>query len=376
MAIPAALQFVGNLLPQVISAVAPSLTSLYNNKRNISATNETNQTAMDFSRESASTAFERQKELLEYNSPANQVQRLSDAGLNPSLAYSNLDFSFPSVDQASTPSLSVPTSNLSFSFDDMLKLSQKNRLDAAAENETKLTDAEVENLFKGLDVKDAEIKSLQANVDMLTARISEMNSNATYLDSKTRLNLLDEYIRSNAKDSIVSSLVSQGIMDRTKASYFGDYMAASILNLKHQANMYLSQAHLSQAQVQVANAMARYYKASAIGQENENVISGTKADAYGLPQSLLGDYDFSQNAPFGLQYEVATMLNNRDIGTNSVKQGNLNNQILTMSAEYARVFGNSENTFRYINGLIGTADHVLEYMFNGISRVRGLRLGK
>lgn len=83
-----------------LGSVAGALASMWN----VNQQNKMNQQNLDFSRESATTAFERQKELMnmqnEYNDPAAQMQRYVDAGLNPNLVYG-------------TPNLSAAPSSVS-----------------------------------------------------------------------------------------------------------------------------------------------------------------------------------------------------------------------------------------------------------------------
>lgn len=215
-----------------------------------------------FASDSANIAFQRQKELLDYNSPAYQVQRLRDAGLNPALAYSGEVPSIPSVNSADNPTTSPIKPDFSV-MDAKLKEAQIRRLDTAADNESQLTDAEVKSLFKGLEVKDEEISQLRASVEVMTSQVQEIQQRITNMSTENRQKLLDVWFKQDTYGERLRLIQNDLKVSDSRAKNIDAYFAASILGLQSQAQNYLASANLSYKQSAIAQQLARIYSNNA-----------------------------------------------------------------------------------------------------------------
>ena len=272
------------IAPVVAAAIVAGLSaivggigsSIYNARKQ----EETNETAMQFSHEEAELAHQRSKDLLDYDSPQYEIDRLVKAGLNPNLAYDNLSGGVPTGAKADTPSLRAPSIDVDSGVDEALKVAQINRLNAAADNESDLTEAQVQNLYKGLDLKDAEIKVLDEQSKVLGQSVIESNARIALYGQKQRETALDNYFKSATMGDRIDSVAEQFKITRTQALWTERYMAASVLGLRSQANMYLSQANLNNVQSQVFRELGSLYYEQRVNWNLQNQRDATVTAAY------------------------------------------------------------------------------------------------
>lgn len=131
-----------------------------------------------YSKAAASKQFERELYLMdkqfdndlemwnkqnEYNSPANQMKRLQDAGLNPNLMYSNGNAgnatSMPTMSKGSVSMASAPRAKYNIDFSKLMPLMQMENLNAqnklinaqTIEAEERAKGVTLDNIRKGID---------------------------------------------------------------------------------------------------------------------------------------------------------------------------------------------------------------------------------
>lgn len=111
-----------------------------------------------------------------YNSPSAQMQRFRDAGLNPNLIYGELGNGLntaPSVPQGDVPSARIsPFGNpvdVSPMVQTRLMDAQIEALKAKTENETRMTEAQIERFAHLNNVSVVEVRKYEAEIDNINA---------------------------------------------------------------------------------------------------------------------------------------------------------------------------------------------------------------
>lgn len=115
-----------------------------------------------------------------YNSPAAQIQRYIDAGLNPNLIYGQLGNglnSAPSVPQGEAVHGRAPFINTQMSLASTLqgKLldAQIERMQTQNENDTKFTDAQINRFAELNNLTEVEVKKATTEIDLVNSQIDE-----------------------------------------------------------------------------------------------------------------------------------------------------------------------------------------------------------
>lgn len=254
----------------IAMAVAAFTASIGGSILNYKQTKETNQQMMDFSRESAEKQQEYSKELLDYNSPSYQMGRILDAGLNPNLAYDNLDTPVPTGAHADTPQLKAPQIDLG--VDDALKVAQINRLNSATDNENEKTQAEIAALYEGNKLKEAQINTLAAQAESLGKSVQEMQARIDLLTAEKKEKLFDLYQKEQLFEPTKQILMNDLKISGIQAENFSKFYAASILLNENQAAYYLSAAKLNHVQEGVAKSLANLYRSQTTAFDQENIL--------------------------------------------------------------------------------------------------------
>ena len=260
-------------------------------------THKTNQEQMDFSRESAAQSQQYAKDLMDYNSPAYQMGRIVSAGLNPNLAYENLDTPIPTGPQASQPNLRVPSFDTG--IDDALKMAQLNRLNVASDNESAETDAKVKLLYKDLGLKDAEIDLLHNHAKALAQSIDESKSRISLMSQQERSFLLDNLFKDATMQDRYRTIAAERQISEKQAEYQEKYIAAKILNLDEQAKYYKAQANLSYKQMRIVDELVNVYKEQSRGLNIENDINNMTLRGMQVPYGSSG----IESGVFGSYFE-------------------------------------------------------------------------
>lgn len=335
------------IAPAVAAAVIAGLSSLAAGTFNYYSARKTNKESIDYSREAAETAYQRQKDLLDYNSPSYQMSRIVDAGLNPNLAYSNLEGNIPTAPQASQPTLKTPT--LDVGLDDALKVAQIERLHTASSNETMLAEGETSNLYKGLELKDAQIVQLKASAESLSQSVVESVARISFLDQSTREKALDAMFKAETFGQRVDLLKNEVNISSAQAASVVRYFGAVCLNLESQAEMYLSQAHLNKENEAVVRALASYYTAQSVGVNQQNFLRQFEIGAAVSPTHRMGSF-----SPSFLGLEA-----NRSI----LKQKSSVYQFVDKQRELLFRFGAKQETMKLVLGY----SQSLESISNSVS---------
>ena len=136
------------------AVIASGGTGLIQGLVNYEQQKEFNANQRDFAREQATTAYNRQKELLEqmqrFDSPANQMYLLAAAGINPNLAAGGSIGGVPSapaVSQGNVPNAVAPQMSLGLG-DIADRMAQVERLNVQNKNDTSLSSAQVEPFYQ------------------------------------------------------------------------------------------------------------------------------------------------------------------------------------------------------------------------------------
>lgn len=144
-------------IPRGIADVSNFMSSLFFGNRN----NQWNQ-------EAATTAYNRQIDLMNmtraYDTPAAQMQRFKDAGLNPNLIYGQMQGGIqpPTAPQSSPSQMVAPQT-------DPIQLAQTRLINAEAEGK------EIENAKKP-DIIDSELKKLQSEVGLNNQQVENLRA--------------------------------------------------------------------------------------------------------------------------------------------------------------------------------------------------------
>lgn len=198
---------------------APTVGNILTAGANIIAQNQFAKRNERWAREDATTAFNRQRQLLAeqraYESPASQMQRYVEAGLNPNLIYGQQQGSIspPSVPQATTASSDAPHLS-SGMFDSILQ--------------SKLIDAQVDNLNANTEKQRSEKDLTVETIDNVKADTWMKHVQADQLNSLIA-NQYEERVKLRAETQRIHQIIASGnleltngVMDLMKRSAYVD----------------------------------------------------------------------------------------------------------------------------------------------------------
>lgn len=264
-----------------------------------------------FAREQATTAYNRQVALWqmenEYNSPANQMQRFIDAGLNPNLAYGQLQngLGAPSVPQGNAANQSDPQLLLQNQLID----AQIKSLDAKTANETAKTDQDIRESLSRMGVNDANAQYLTELCKTVPVSITQMEYQIQGMSLKQREMGYDLMTKAATWSPLVQQIQDNARITHAQAENYGSFLAASMLGLRAQASRDFAAAKLNKEQAEVASALANLYSENAYaqswindkyyGRDGTSYFDGNKSRSY-------AQYDLFQKAnmqTFQAQYQ-------------------------------------------------------------------------
>ena len=227
----------------------------------------------------------------EYNSPVNQVSRLSAAGLNPNLAYGNgqimntqdspAQFVAPHVDPAgmdftaiSGAANSVIDNFLKFRATDISQQNADSNTQNAASN-TKNADTKAEEVRREQERRDKEFDVKKMNWEAQRALLEEQTDNLhlTGQEKRTFLTYYDELCRAQLdaaklapseirakiekiRQDALTSGANAGMLDALAEKYrteIFDLMPETIKNLKSERGLIDSNVQLNEAKIQEIN---------------------------------------------------------------------------------------------------------------------------
>lgn len=264
-----------------------------------------------FAREQATTAYNRQIALWqmenEYNSPANQMQRFIDAGLNPNLVYGQLQngLGAPSVPQGNAANQSDPQLLLQNQLID----AQIESLKAKTENETAKTDQDIRESLSRMGVNDANAEYLTELCKTVPVSITQMEYQIQGMSLKQREMTYDLMTKAATWSTLVQQIKDNANITHAQAENYGSYLAASMLGLRAQASRDFSAAKLNKEQAEVASALANLYSENAYAQAwiNDKYYGRDGTAIYdGKTERSYAQFDLFQKAnmqTFASQYQ-------------------------------------------------------------------------
>lgn len=197
-----------------------------------------------------------------YNTPAAQMQRFIQAGLNPNLlvgGHQNLAASSPHLESAKDAPAGVapqvdPTAALVSAQRDAL-VSQSRNLEANTALQYKSaekSDAEIKAIFKGIDLDDAQINVLKGQFEKISHEIDNIDLLSDYYkaqtanwDVKTRADNLRFTLDSELYDTYVKRAMSELSLSEQEADLFTKQSLAQIYNDQALASYFMSMANLN-----------------------------------------------------------------------------------------------------------------------------------
>lgn len=222
--------------------IANAVSNSKTNKRNEELTKEQNE-------------WNRQQVLDEraYNNPQLAIQRLKDAGLNPNLAYGDVNSQVDGSAVGNAPTMqaldtSPFASNFTSTADSVMQaVNNKRMLDIEQQNAdsrskevgsvVKYNDAAIVNLGSQTNLNNEKIAEVKANVDRIGKAIEEMNARIKVLQSQS--SLMDEQKRLT---------MAQAFVVEMQGKYGDKYWQSFISNLDASSKHLLSQARLNARQ--------------------------------------------------------------------------------------------------------------------------------
>lgn len=207
----------------------------------------------NFAREQATTAYNRQLSLMdrmnEYNTPSNQVKRLVEAGLNPNLAYGQLDLSgvsAPSVPQGEA----VPQQAVQLHLQNALAASQIENMNANTDIKRQEAEADIKKKLSEIFKNEKEAERVGVLIDNDKATLREIEQRILNMSTQRRYTLLDIAYKSAIFDDAVNILHNQADMSYAEARQYAEYLQARMLNLR--SGTRLNNSLASQADKQAA----------------------------------------------------------------------------------------------------------------------------
>lgn len=222
-----------------------------------------------WARQDATTAFNRQQQLLAeqraYESPAAQMRRYVEAGLNPNLIYGQQpgSISAPSVPQASSYAGSAQPFSpgmMDSILDARLKQAQIKDLESQAGNRDKLTDAQIKELISRAGLQDVSVEKVRADVDLAKANFDKVYAEIAVLNQDEIAKMLDNEFNKATFDDRVGEIANKYKMSTIDAEKHARLVEASIKQYLGAADASRASAALSRAQIPLQNALVQYYK--------------------------------------------------------------------------------------------------------------------
>lgn len=238
------------ILPLVYDGIKTGVNMLFQDRQN--------RLDREAQTQAATTAYERQKELMQmewdYMSPSAQMLRFASAGLNPNLIYSQLNppGSAPSAPQAEAPNQTAPQMG-SIDWDNALLGAQLDniRADTALKDKSvEKSDAEIKDIFKGLEYKDSLISEIKSHIDFMDENRRMMVDLAAMYRSQTnvynreaKLKEIDYLFQQATLGDRIDQVSTTLKMDKDRAKYLVQGLLASILKDKATAKYYFEKAN-------------------------------------------------------------------------------------------------------------------------------------
>lgn len=296
----------------------------------------THETDKSWQEQQATTAFERQQQLLreqrEYDSPLAQMRRLIDAGLNPNLAYGDLSGTGSSATAPQAAAISPANARLSADMSDLnearLVNAQIERMQVQNANDTDMTKGQIirwaaennvseqtaqklyndsQRILADTDRIRAEIPNIQKQFELLDEQQQELAFRNAFTKATQGLKISAENAQNQAITETAVALATAKLLNiksETALNWARQARAKADTDLKH------AQIKLTHAEIQVAAKQADLL-VSQMNLNNANI----KLTMQNLKQLAFynkvvvpapGDDSFIQNA-FGAMHIMSQM---------------------------------------------------------------------
>lgn len=216
----------------------------WSNSRNVDKTNAANRQLAEMANKWSIEQWNRENA---YNTPAAQMQRFRDAGLNPALMYGqeNLAAASPAVTSAAGDMRS--SQMLSPQVDPYVGIQSQ-----LAESQRKKTDAEtkvmLEKLPKEMRILSETAENISSNTSKTYHEIEVLIENKNYVHEKARGAMLENQYLSRTLDERVDIVKQEKRIKTAEADYIRRNMQAQVRNLEKMYDVLISQENMNNAQ--------------------------------------------------------------------------------------------------------------------------------
>lgn len=269
------------------------------NRSNQSIQNSVNELQQQLAGQANTWSLEQWQRETEYNTPYNQMQRLRDAGINPSLVYGNGGLineaaSSPAVNMANvdamrnnTPQIQNPLENVVRDYSDVaLKRAQIDNLDMKTNKEMQLLPYQIESLQAATDSTRVLADLNKQSIAESVSRIAVNDATAKNLTEQTEnWRLQNEYSLRTLEDRVKIVFNQKEISD---------------VDMKFCEQKAIQSLNESKALVENYKASAEAYKAKAGLDETQKNYIQTQIDNY---DSILGNIE-AQTRNFNVQSDI------------------------------------------------------------------------
>lgn len=254
---------------------------------NFFQTKKENERNRAFAEQQATTAYERQLELWrmekQYESPAAQMQRYLQAGLNPNLIYGNVSApgspaAAPMGNAANQSAPQLQGDPFGAYLNSELVQAQVKRLEVQNDNDTRMTDAQVVRFAHLNNVSEADVRKAASEIELMQARTDEVRQGIENMKVEW------ESLSEDVKAKRFQNLFTEATLDMRIAGANAEQEAiaktavalafAKLMNVKADTALKWSNIELNQSQMSVNQSIIRLNNAqSAVAYNQANLVS-------------------------------------------------------------------------------------------------------
>ena len=257
-----------NIAAALISGGAGLIGSAAGNLFNIGSVRETNRANMQIAQDQRDFYLKMWNKENQYNTPAAQMQRLSAAGLNPSLMYGEGAGGLPAsatINPYDAPRMVAPTVNpmesaqlANIAADTMLKKSQSNVNESQIEvnkgivkvnDSVVMYNSELTSMTKKQQDKIVvEMQALGKQVEEADSRIAANYASIQKMSIDAYQRSVELSLKAKETDAICDKYAAETDMTREQLKYVGLLAMAKVRNLNADAALKSAQIELTEAQ--------------------------------------------------------------------------------------------------------------------------------
>lgn len=280
---------------------------------NVQQQKKVNEQNLEYGREQATTAFERQKELMnlqnKYNDPASQMQRYVDAGLNPNLVYGtpNLSAGASPVSTGSPGNAQAPQVDpllasqiANIQADTESKKAQAGKTDAETDNIKQMTPLEVDNAA-------AQLGYTKEQTKLVTMQIDVQRQTSLLLQEQNLGQHLDNLFKKSTYNDMAREIAARADTAQAEADYAAARFVKELALMDAQIGDYNSHSILNRANARLAEAQ------KGVAESTKQQIDGcmhwtimqARENAYLTKHEGLTQLEFYRQAAFNTKHQAA-----------------------------------------------------------------------